>query len=165
MKKLLDFIKKLLGGSSSSSSESGFTLIELLVVIAIIGVLLVGSIVAINPVQKINAAKDATGKSAVDQVAQAMQSYYTQNQRYPAIVSDLVGTNNELRSEPKSSGGNSFTVVKNPVGCSTTGGTACTDVSVYFTLNYQTAAGQVWCWRSAIGTASAVPTSANCTAP
>ena len=39
------------------SWKSGFTLIELLVVIAVLGVLAGGTVVAINPLAKINAAK------------------------------------------------------------------------------------------------------------
>jgi type IV pilus assembly protein PilE len=157
MKKLLKRFKKWFGTSK------GFTLIELLVVIAILGVLLVGSIVAINPVQKINQAKDATAKAGVDQLASAMSSYYTQNQTYPASIATIVGLTGELRSEPKNNAGASFTYDKVASGCAGTIASACTGVAVSFTLlvNDTTSSGctsggspcTLWCWLSSAGKA------------
>lgn len=49
--------------------SKGFTLIELLIVIAIIGILAAGITIAINPAQKINAAKNARVKSDLAQIA------------------------------------------------------------------------------------------------
>ena len=152
MQKLLAFFRKWFGTSK------GFTLIELLVVIAILGVLLVGSLVAINPVQKINLAKDANAKAGVDQVASALQSYYTQNQTYPATVAAMVGATGELRAEPKDSTGTSFTYNKIAAGCTT----ACTDASLSFPLLAPATAGNLWCWRSAVGKASEVTAAVGC---
>jgi len=66
-------------------NRKGFTLIELLVVIAVLGVLAAAVITAINPLGKINAAKDANVKSDISGIASALQSYYTgQNPSAPA---------------------------------------------------------------------------------
>ncbi len=163
MKKLLARLKKLF------ASAKGFTLIELLVVIAIIGVLLGGTIVAINPADRINAAKDANGKAAVDQLSTALQSYYTVNQTYPDVLSDLEGTTSELRVLPN----NPYTNTKfgatnyaiNPSSCTgVAGSSACTDVSVFFQLSKTdntstgctTTACAGWCWRSSQGKAGPV---------
>src|SRR3989344_9244905 len=50
---------------SHLKSEKGFTLIELLVVIAIIAILVVIVIVAINPIARLNDARDRTAASNV----------------------------------------------------------------------------------------------------
>lgn len=62
----------------------GFTLIELLVSIAIIGTLAAVLIVQLNPLGQINKAKDAQRTQEIAQIAQAMESYYNDNNRYPA---------------------------------------------------------------------------------
>lgn len=166
MKRLLGLLKKWFG------SSYGFTLIELLVVIAILGVLLVGSIVAINPAQKINQAKDATSKAAVDQVAAALQAWSTQNNgTYPTTAqwsANILVTSGELKTLPTASGTSgsvaltysvnatfdnasvSFTLLQKDTstsGCST--GTPCT----------------IWCWQSNAGKASVVTAATGCTAP
>ena len=86
-------------------SSKGFTLIELLVVIAVIGVLAVALSAAINPIAKINSAKDSTVKSDMGQLVNALQAYYTGQSvsAYPAGLSTL--TTNELKTLPKQQGG------------------------------------------------------------
>ena len=163
VQKLLDFIKRLLG---QASSEKGFTLIELLVVIAILGVLLVGSIVAINPSQKINQANDANGKAAVDQVSSALQSYYTVNQTYPTETQglDQLKTSNELRTVPTANG--AALSYKATASCTGLPAAYCTDAAVYFTLKQPAdAAAPIWCWQSSTGKAQTVANAAACTAP
>ncbi|MBI4079133.1 MAG: type II secretion system protein [Candidatus Levybacteria bacterium] len=54
----------------------GFTLIELLVAIAMLGVLATGVLVAINPLERLALARDAQRKTAISQLARALQSYY-----------------------------------------------------------------------------------------
>jgi type IV pilus assembly protein PilA len=61
------------------SLTQGFTLIELLVVIAILGILAAVVLVAINPGQRIKEANDSGVKSAVGQVATALESCFTNN--------------------------------------------------------------------------------------
>ena len=155
--------------------KQGFTLIELLIVIAILGILAASVLVAINPVKRINQAKDSTIKSDIAQIASAMQTYYTAkgtggNAYYPSGVIDLtpsgVPPEQELKSEPKINGRDPYTVVRPVVGTSScdTSSKNCSDIAVYGALNDPAAAGNVWCWRSSTGIA-AETTVALCTAP
>lgn len=137
--------------------QKGFTLIELLVVIAVLGVLAAVVMAAIDPAKKINSAKDANIKSSASEIANAMQVYYTNKATtgtgsYPAAVADLV-TAGELKSEPKTPDGTSFTVAKTPGTCTTVAGD-CTAVAVYTALKNPTTALNVWCWKSATGQVS-----------
>ncbi len=160
MKRLLDFIKKLLG---QSSSESGFTLIELLVVIAIIGVLMVGTLVAINPVAQINKAKDANAKGRMDQAITAVQSYYTsQNPSvYPASFATLV-TSTDLTTTPTDGSGTAMSYSTS----------ATPGVAISFPLLYNDGTNKIYCWRASKGiptsgdpVAVPSPASTNCVAP
>ena len=58
-------------------NEQGFTLIELLIVIAVIGVLAAALLVAINPLEQLNRAKDAGAKSDAVQLYRAALAAYT----------------------------------------------------------------------------------------
>lgn len=150
-----------------SFASKGFTLIELLIVIAIMGIMAAAVLAAINPVKRINQAKDSTIKSDIAQISNAMQTYFTSKGTtgaayYPAAVADLV-TAGELKSEPKYQGTTVYNVAKNPGTCTTAAGT-CTDIAVSYALNDYAVAGNVWCWRSSTGVA-AETTVAACTAP
>lgn len=125
MKKLLDFIKKLLGmpGSSdkSPSSEKGFTLIELLIVIAVLGVLAAAVLIAIDPIEQLSRGRDSGRKNSISQIGRAIQSYYTANADYPAesgYNTTLVNAG-EIKPFPSDPGGNVIAP-----GC--TGGTLVT---------------------------------------
>lgn len=142
-------------------SSKGFTLIELLIVIAILGILAAGVLVAINPVKRINQAKDSTIKSDIAQIATAMQTYYTAKGTegaayYPREVVDLTSEGNppeaELKSEPKING------ISYSVSGATSGSLACTtaeancaEITVYAALNETS--GTYWCWASKTGIA------------
>lgn len=67
--------------------EAGFTLIELLVVVVIIGILAAIAIpVFLN---QRNAARNASVESDIRNIATVMETYYTQNDAYPAATADL----------------------------------------------------------------------------
>src|SRR3972149_6088887 len=72
--------------------KSGFTLIELLVVIAIIGILVTIVVVAIDPVKLIGESRDAKKREELQQLKNALQLYYNDNNSYPddaTILNDL----------------------------------------------------------------------------
>lgn len=112
------------------AKSKGFTLVELLVVIAILGVLAVGLIAAINPLDKINAASDARVLNDIGVLARASETYATANSAfYPATITDLI-TSNELKAEPKppSGYGAAYAYTSLPAGC--TAGVSCTSITI-----------------------------------
>jgi prepilin-type N-terminal cleavage/methylation domain-containing protein len=124
--------------------QRGFTLIELLVVIAVLGVMSAALVAAINPLAKINQAKDSQIKSDISAVANAMQAYYTAqgingSPAYPTSVTALV-TANELKAEPRTPDKDVYSVTTKSVG------TVVTSVAVYATLKSNNSL--VWCWKS-----------------
>lgn len=62
------------------TANKGFTLIEMLLVIVIVGILMGAVVVGVNPVKRINDAKDAVVKSNVGTVGSAIEACYTKNQ-------------------------------------------------------------------------------------
>jgi len=62
----------------------GFTLIELLVVIAVLGVLAAAVVAAINPLGKIQQARDVNRRSDLRQIANALEAYFITNGSYPS---------------------------------------------------------------------------------
>lgn len=63
--------------------QRGFTLIELLIVIALIGVLAVGILAAINPLEQGRRGDDAKYKNTMAELAGAVQRFYTQRGYMP----------------------------------------------------------------------------------
>lgn len=75
------------------STRSGFTLIELLIVIAVLGVLAAVVLVAINPIEQLARTRDAGRKTAVGQLKNAVQAYFTsRNGTYPAETATWITT-------------------------------------------------------------------------
>lgn len=74
--------------------EAGFTLIELLVVVIIIGILAAIAIpVFLN---QRNSARNASVESDLRNIATVMETYYTQNDAYPAAGDLTAGTDYTL---------------------------------------------------------------------
>jgi prepilin-type N-terminal cleavage/methylation domain-containing protein len=112
--------------------QKGFTLIELLIVIAILGILAAGVLVAIDPVDKINAANDAKVQSDIGVQASASEAYAAAHSGfYPASAADL-STAGELKTTPVAPTGYTYTFVSAPASC--TAGTTCTSVVITSTL-------------------------------
>ena len=97
------------------SLKKGFTLIELLIVIAILAVLMVVLLVAINPVENIAKARDASRITAIEQLGKSLSSYIIANNTLPDMGtwdSDLVAT-----GQPASFPGGVHYVVTGSTGC------------------------------------------------
>lgn len=86
------------------TSKRGFTLVELLVVIAVLGIISTIVLIAINPLNRIQEGKDAGRVTAIGQLSNAVQSYYTgQGGVYLAANSTWINTlisSNELKNLP-----------------------------------------------------------------
>lgn len=87
-----------------ASRRGGFTLIELLVVIAVIGVLAGAIIVAINPTEQLQRARDAGRKSTAQQLANAVNGYYAASGgTLPATSTTWINaltSSNDLKTQP-----------------------------------------------------------------
>lgn len=67
--------------------KKGFTLIELLVVIAILGIIAVGLIVAIDPIEQINRASDSSRRSLATDITNTFNRFFAQK-NYSAACAD-----------------------------------------------------------------------------
>jgi len=83
---------------SPSRGAKGFTLIELLIIIGIIGFLASAILVAVDPVKRIQDARDAKRWSEINGVLSAIltkqvddRAAYTGSTNYPIVASDTVG--------------------------------------------------------------------------
>lgn len=102
--------------------KKGFTLIELLVVIAIMAVISAAVLVAIDPIDKINAANDSRSQADIGQVASAVTAYATSNNgSYPAAadwgaLGTALTTAGELTKMPVAPGGYTYTASSQAAG-------------------------------------------------
>ena len=72
-----------------NNNKRGFTLIELLIVIGIIAILAAAVIVAINPGQQFEQARNSTRRSHLNSVANAVYSYTIEHQgTFPECIGD-----------------------------------------------------------------------------
>lgn len=69
--------------------HNGFTLIELLVVIAMLGVLFLGLIFSLNPLAQYRKAQDSQREHDLEQIKQALDTYYNDTKCYPTALSAL----------------------------------------------------------------------------
>ena len=72
--------------------EKGFTLIELLVVLGILGILAAALLAAINPVEQLKKAQDASLEELASQYVSATSRYYSTNNAYPWFAAANGGT-------------------------------------------------------------------------
>lgn len=79
-----DAVRFVLGRNYPSKNIPGFTLIELLIAIAIIGVLASSVIMIMNPVAQFAKARDAQRKNDLEQIRNALDTYYNDYNKYPS---------------------------------------------------------------------------------
>ncbi|OGD95640.1 hypothetical protein A3F02_02630 [Candidatus Curtissbacteria bacterium RIFCSPHIGHO2_12_FULL_38_9b] len=129
----------------------GFTLIELLIVMGILAILAVVIMMAINPAKRQKQARDATRKSDIGQIANALNSYFSANSLFPvpsgpASISGLTSlrASGDLKIIPFDPVGNEYQYL-----ISSTGNNS--EVALYAALEDATSGvgDWVWCWRSA----------------
>lgn len=68
------------------SSQGGLTLIELLVVVLILGALLFIAILTLDPVAQLHKSSDAQRRSDIEQIRQALDTYYNDHNCYPKAI-------------------------------------------------------------------------------
>lgn len=143
--------------------NKAFTLIELLISIAILAVIASGVIIAINPLSKVNKAKDTKTKSDVAQIASAFNTFYTVNGYYPSTIADLV-TNGELKAIPSPVTGYAvYSIRIFPAGC-TTALKNCVNISIYGSIKSPDTVGNaIWCYKTSLNTALEVLNMSACT--
>jgi prepilin-type N-terminal cleavage/methylation domain-containing protein len=61
----------------------GFTLVELLIVIALLGALLIGLLVALDPIEQIRRGQDAGIRNTASEFFNAVNRYYTNKGQFP----------------------------------------------------------------------------------
>lgn len=88
---LRNIYRSILGRNYSPKSSFGFTLVELLVIIAIIGVLASSLFFALNPGAQFAKARDTQRKNDLEQIGNALNAYYNDNNRYPDGSGGVIG--------------------------------------------------------------------------
>ncbi|OGY24022.1 MAG: hypothetical protein A2Y57_02195 [Candidatus Woykebacteria bacterium RBG_13_40_7b] len=77
-------------------NQKGFTLIELLVVIGILAILLVITIIAVNPPRQLGKARDTQRRSDVLAILNAMSQYYAEEGEFPTTGLPTIPFTNAL---------------------------------------------------------------------
>ncbi len=142
-------------------SSKGFTLIELLIVIAILGVLAAGILVAIDPVDKINAANDSKVQNDVSATGRASEAYVvTHNGLYPFALVNLE-TSGELKKVPTAPSGYTAYAAVVPATCTAENDVDCISIVITGQLKakrYTSVGTPVWRYESSTGKSCAVAT-------
>lgn len=117
-------LRKIFSPLKSFRNKSGFTLIELLVSIAIIAVLAISVFAALNPVKRLQDARDSRRSSDIDSILTSIHQYIVDNK---GVLPTGVSTTE------KQLGTAATGCALATGGCSVAGATDCLDLST--TLN------------------------------
>ena len=98
----------------------GFTLVELLVVVAILGILAAGVLVAINPIEQTNKARDSTAVVKAKEFTSGCERYYASNGVFPASCAALETANELIANSCATLTGGLPPVTVNAANCSAT---------------------------------------------
>lgn len=153
-------IKSLLNKFSSK----GFTLIELLIVIAILGILAAVVLVAINPGQRIAAARNSRVRADLVSLGSAANIFNTDTGlsvactgggSYPSAFAQTACGATYLAS-PLDPSGSMYVLERTPGTCAPNSAIPCTAISIEGTAYsdgvVDASTNNRWCWRSATGT-------------
>lgn len=96
-----------------TKSNGGFTIVELLVVIVVIAILVALTLPNLFGLQR--RARDDDRKNDLKNLQSALETYYTDEQGYPATLAELVtGYINAVPTDPQ---GGAYTYTPTPAGC------------------------------------------------
>lgn len=70
--------------------QDGFTLVELLTVVSVLGIMTLGVLTTLNPVEQILKGHDLQRKSDLAQIQRALESYYNDNGKYPTASGNAI---------------------------------------------------------------------------
>ena len=159
-----------------SNNSKGFTLIELLIVIAILGVLASVVLIAINPGQRINSARNSRVKSDLASIGRTAQVFNTDTglsssctggASYPNGFSASTTCGATFMATVNDPSATAY-VINVPSGCGPNTTTPCTSIAIGGTAfsdgTIDASTLKAWCWRSATGTITQVTSTAaaNC---
>ncbi len=145
------------------SLSKGFTLIELLIVIAILGILAAAVLVAINPGQRIAAARNSRVRADLSSIGSAANIFNTDSGlsatcvgggSYPSAFGQTACGATFLAAPVPPTG--AYSLERIPGACVPNSATPCTAISVEATAYsdgiVDASTNNIWCWRSATGT-------------
>lgn len=100
------------------TNQKGFTIIELLVVIVIIGILVALALPQLFSAQA--RGRDTDRKNDLKNISQQLETYYNDNNEYPALVADLIPDYLEAEpTDPKNTGTYVYTYTVDPTDAQT----------------------------------------------
>jgi prepilin-type N-terminal cleavage/methylation domain-containing protein len=140
----------------------GFTLIELLIVIAILGVLAASVLVAIDPVDKINAANDSKVQNDISSMGRSTEAYAASHEgNYPPSTTALTNSGELKRVPSQPYGYSAYVYTPIAAGCTT----ACTGVTITGLMKSkkyttETPTTPYWRYETSSGKSCAVATAA-----
>jgi type II secretion system protein G len=103
-------------------NQGGFTIVELLVVIVVIAILVALTLPNLFGLQR--RARDDTRKNDLKNIQQALETFYNDNNSYPAALADLGA--DYINAVPNDPQGGAYTFTPAPAGCTTAGDTCTT---------------------------------------
>jgi prepilin-type N-terminal cleavage/methylation domain-containing protein len=122
----IDIYMKDLEKGKYNIYSKGFTLVELLIVIAVLGILAAATLLAIDPVDRLNAANDSSVQRGITSEALAIESYAAAHEGIYPPDEDTIVTSGDLKGLPKYPTNYTVTFSALPGGCTT----ACSQVTI-----------------------------------